>query len=114
MQGLSAKKQAGGTLTSWMAQKCLGRPDQSQGRARQWQGMALAGALKEVQQAKVHLLTEFGGLEPALREFAAAGVSDLFISSGDGTVHAIQTLLAEKKIFAVLRASASCPMAPPT
>ena len=41
-------------------------------------------------------------LETVLRRFAAADVSDLFISSGDGTVHAVQTLLAEKNIFPAL------------
>jgi diacylglycerol kinase (ATP) len=34
--------------------------------------------------------------------FAEAGCTDLFISSGDGTVQAIQTLLAEKRIFPTL------------
>jgi diacylglycerol kinase (ATP) len=38
-------------------------------------------------------------LPDALATFAAAGVTDLFISSGDGTVQAIQTILAEHRMF---------------
>lgn len=65
-------------------------------------GMALVEALRAHNHVQLQVLEEFGQLEPTLRRFAAAGVSDLFISSGDGTVQAIQTLLAEKKIFAQL------------
>ncbi|MFT3672370.1 diacylglycerol/lipid kinase family protein [Aestuariivirga sp.] len=65
-------------------------------------GVALAEALKSQATTQVHLLTEFGALEGALRGFAKAGVTDLFISSGDGTVQAIQTLLAETGIFPAL------------
>lgn len=65
-------------------------------------GTALATALEKTPHVQVHLLTQFGALEQALRDFAKAGVTDLFISSGDGTVQAIQTLLAEKNIFPAL------------
>lgn len=65
-------------------------------------GLALAAALATAPHTRLHLLTQFGALEVALRGFAAAGVTDLFISSGDGTVQAIQTLLAEKPLFAAL------------
>lgn len=65
-------------------------------------GVALAEALKRQPHVKVHLLTAFGQLEDALRGFASSGCTDLFISSGDGTVQAIQTLLAEKRIFPAL------------
>ncbi len=65
-------------------------------------GMALADALAKQGGIHLHVLLAFGELEGALRKFAAAGVTDLFVSSGDGTVQAIQTLLAEKKIFAQL------------
>jgi hypothetical protein len=63
-------------------------------------GQALAAQLKASPHVKMHMLSAFGELEPALRRFAQEGVTDLFISSGDGTVQAIQTLLAEKNIFA--------------
>lgn len=65
-------------------------------------GVALAEALKGNATAKVHVLTAFESLEEIMRGFASAGVTDLFISSGDGTVHAIQTLLAETDLFPVL------------
>lgn len=65
-------------------------------------GLTLVESLKAHPHVPLQLLEEFGQLEPALRRFAAAGVTDLFISSGDGTVQAIQTLLAEQKIFAQL------------
>lgn len=65
-------------------------------------GMVLVKALSIHPHVQLQLLEEFDQLEPALQRFAAAGVTDLFISSGDGTVQAIQTLLAEKKIFARL------------
>jgi hypothetical protein len=50
----------------------------------------------------IHILDDFAGLESVIAEMAHAGVSDLFISSGDGTIQAIQTILAERKPFAVL------------
>ena len=65
-------------------------------------GVALAEALKQQPHVNVHQLTAFGQLEGALHAFASSGCTDLFISSGDGTVQAIQTLLAEKRIFPVL------------
>lgn len=54
------------------------------------------GAQSGVAQA---VLNDFSELEPALRKFAAQGVTTLAISSGDGTIQAIQTLLAETDIF---------------
>jgi len=65
-------------------------------------GVALAEAIKGKPAVRLHLLTAFGALESVLQDFASSGVTDLFISSGDGTVQAIQTLLAEEKIFPVL------------
>ena len=44
---------------------------------------------------RVVLLEDFARLEPALREMTEAGVEALFISSGDGTIQAVQTWLAE-------------------
>lgn len=82
-----------------MSAGVLINPDSGRGNGK---GPALAAALSGKPDVKLHLLTAFGALEQVLREFAAAGVSDLFISSGDGTVQAIQTLLAEKRIFPVL------------
>lgn len=47
----------------------------------------------------IRVLERFAELPQYLDEFAQAGVTDLFISSGDGTIHAIQTELAERKSF---------------
>lgn len=63
-------------------------------------GVALAEAVGKTGGVRLHMLNTFGELEGALRGFAQSGVTNLFISSGDGTVQAIQTLLAEKKLFA--------------
>ncbi len=62
-------------------------------------GQALANRLQNTKHIDVHVLKGFDELHPALNRFAAAGVTDLFISSGDGTIQAIQTSLAEKNIF---------------
>jgi hypothetical protein len=48
------------------------------------------------------MLERFSELPGLLRRFAGEGVETLFISSGDGTVHAIQTELAERNPFASL------------
>lgn len=65
-------------------------------------GVALAEKIATRNSVSKFILTDFEALEPALRQFANDGVTDLFISSGDGTVQAIQTLLAEKQVFATL------------
>ena len=44
----------------------------------------------------VRVLENFSQLPPFIAEMAAAGVTDLFVSSGDGTVQAIQTEIAER------------------
>jgi diacylglycerol kinase (ATP) len=62
-------------------------------------GLALAEALRAYPTIDVCMLQSFQDLEPALQRFAHAGVTDLFISSGDGTVQAILTFLAEDGIF---------------
>jgi hypothetical protein len=62
-------------------------------------GVQLAEKLGPRTDISVHVLRQFDELRGALITFAAAGVTDLFISSGDGTVQAIQTLLAEDKLF---------------
>jgi diacylglycerol kinase (ATP) len=64
-------------------------------------GQMLAEALKAKGAENLCVLQNFEELYPALQRFAAAGVEDLFISSGDGTVQAIQTWLAEQKAFRI-------------
>jgi diacylglycerol kinase (ATP) len=61
-------------------------------------GLALAEKLKN-RRAYVRILDHFEALPQHMREFANAGVTDLFISSGDGTIQAIQTMIAEGKDF---------------
>lgn len=65
-------------------------------------GLALAEKLKSASAVPVRVLERFGQLPRVLDEFAAAGVTELFVSSGDGTVQAIQTELAERRPFAQL------------
>lgn len=63
-------------------------------------GMALADALGRDSAITIRILERFGQLEGFLGEMAAQGVTDLFISSGDGTIQEILTHVAEKKAFA--------------
>jgi hypothetical protein len=65
-------------------------------------GMALAEKLKSVPNVTVRVIDAFHKLPALLDELATAGVTDLFISSGDGTIQAIQTELAERKPFITL------------
>jgi hypothetical protein len=65
-------------------------------------GLALADKLRSTPSVTIRLLDQFVNLPRYLDEFAAEGVTDLFISSGDGTVQAIQTELAERRPFAEL------------
>ncbi len=67
-------------------------------------GMQLADSLRAKNFASDHLLVleSFDMLFPTLQRFAGAGVDTLFISSGDGTVQAIQTWIAESNAFARL------------
>jgi diacylglycerol kinase (ATP) len=62
-------------------------------------GLRLAVELQNAKHVDVRLLEAFDHLAEQLKAFAAEGVTDLFISSGDGTVQAVQTLLAEAEIF---------------
>ena len=62
-------------------------------------GLSLVGMLKGNAAISTRILEKFDQLPGFLDEFASDGVTDLFISSGDGTVHAIQTELAERKPF---------------
>lgn len=59
-------------------------------------GLELAALLKAEKQVIVRVLENFTQLSGFLDEMAAAKVSELFISSGDGTVQAIQTEIAER------------------
>ena len=63
-------------------------------------GLALAEKLKDNPGVDVKVLERFQQLPDFINEYAGAGVTDLFISSGDGTIQAIQTDLAERKSFA--------------
>jgi diacylglycerol kinase (ATP) len=65
-------------------------------------GIALAEKLRGAHNVSVRVLDDFSRLTPYMFEFAQAGVEDLYISSGDGTIQAIQTILAEKPIFKIL------------
>ena len=78
------------------------------------QGLALAERLRGQANVSIKILEQFEALPHLLRECAGEGVSDLFISSGDGTIQAIQTELAERRPFATCRGCACCRMAPPT
>jgi hypothetical protein len=69
---------------------------------RRGKGTALAGMLASRPGVMLRVLDDFARLPAILDEMAAAQVSELFISSGDGTVHAIQTDLAERRPFGSL------------
>ena len=62
-------------------------------------GMNLAEMLKSNAKVSIRILEKFEQLPGFLDEFANGGVTDLFISSGDGTIQAIQTELAERMPF---------------
>ncbi|MFN0192216.1 MAG: diacylglycerol kinase family protein [Aestuariivirga sp.] len=65
-------------------------------------GLALANKLRHNINVPVKILEHFEQLPVFLNDMASAGVTDLFISSGDGTIQAIQTDLAERQPFAAL------------
>lgn len=65
-------------------------------------GLALADKLKGASHVSVRVLDEFWKLPDYIDELAREGVTGLFISSGDGTIQAIQTELAERRPFAEL------------
>jgi diacylglycerol kinase (ATP) len=73
-------------------------PHSGRGRGK---GMKLLRQLQANPASHVHLmpLEDFAGLVPGLQRFAGLGVRNLFISSGDGTIQAIQTFLAESDAF---------------
>jgi hypothetical protein len=59
-------------------------------------GLELAALLKQDTRVITRILHKFSDLGAHLDEMAQAGVTDLFVSSGDGTVQAIQTEIAER------------------
>ncbi|MGE0211266.1 MAG: diacylglycerol kinase family protein [Parvibaculaceae bacterium] len=65
-------------------------------------GLSLVEKLKGRCGSRIAVLDQFHALPATLRELAGAGVDALFISSGDGTVQAIQTELAERNPFTAL------------
>ena len=62
-------------------------------------GLALASKLANNAQVPSLVLSSFNELEAGLRHLNEQGITDLAISSGDGTIQAIQTFLAEQSIF---------------
>jgi hypothetical protein len=62
-------------------------------------GLALARMLQGQGHVNLQVMQNFDSLRSMLSALAAAEVTDLFISSGDGTIQAIQTLLAETRLF---------------
>jgi diacylglycerol kinase (ATP) len=75
-------------------------PKAGRGRGK---GLALAELLMQKPgNADVVVLQNFSEIELSLARFAANGVTDLFISSGDGTIQFIQTWLAESGHFKTL------------
>jgi diacylglycerol kinase (ATP) len=71
-------------------------------KAGRGRGKGLALAQQLTPQTDVLILNSFNDLYPGLQRFAQSGVTDLFISSGDGTIQAIQTWIAESKQFKTL------------
>ncbi len=59
-------------------------------------GLELAALLKANSHVMVRVIEDFSNLSDFIDEMAEARVSELFISSGDGTVQAIQTEIAER------------------
>jgi diacylglycerol kinase (ATP) len=68
-------------------------------RSGRGRGKGLALATKLPNHIDVVILDSFDALESGLQRFAAKEVTDLFISSGDGTIQAIQTWIAESGPF---------------
>ena len=64
-------------------------------------GEALYAVLKSTAGVSLHRMEEFAAIGPALQQCAKDGITDLFISSGDGTIQAILTELAGMKAFKV-------------
>jgi hypothetical protein len=69
---------------------------------RAGKGLALAGLIGSHSYIMVRMLEDFSRLPEILAEMGRAQVEELFISSGDGTIHAVLTELAEHRPFPVL------------
>lgn len=65
-------------------------------------GQALADRLAGKHGVSLHVLERFEHIEDVVAEMARDQVTDLFISSGDGTIQEILTLVAERGQFATL------------
>ena len=65
-------------------------------------GQALADKLAGDTSISLHLLERFEHLEDVIADMARERVTDLFISSGDGTIQEILTLVAERGSFDAL------------
>ena len=63
-------------------------------------GQALAEKLKGDRSISLHVLERFEHLEDIVAGMGREGVTDLFISSGDGTIQEILTQIAERPCFA--------------
>lgn len=64
-------------------------------------GLALAGKLAGHRHVDICLLERFEQLNAIIDDLARAEVTDLFISSGDGTIQEILTQIAERRPFRV-------------
>ena len=64
-------------------------------------GQALAEKLKGDPGISLHVLEHFEHLEDVIAGMAHEQVTDLFISSGDGTIQEILTQIAERPLFSV-------------
>ena len=62
-------------------------------------GLVLANRLQGRGAVSIKIIENFAALPELLQECASEAVTDLIISSGDGTIQAIQTLLAERRPF---------------
>ncbi|WP_421694094.1 diacylglycerol/lipid kinase family protein [Aestuariivirga sp.] len=62
-------------------------------------GLALVEKLARSGHVFTHVIERFEGLPSVLAEMAGANVTDLFISSGDGTIQEILTEIAERSPF---------------
>lgn len=65
-------------------------------------GQALAEMLKGDAAVSLHMLERFDQLDAVIDAVAGEQVTDLFISSGDGTIQEILTRIAERRPFARL------------
>ncbi|MGF7161729.1 hypothetical protein FHS85_003370 [Rhodoligotrophos appendicifer] len=65
-------------------------------------GLALAHLVAGKRDVHVRVLDSFSELDAVLQDFSIGRVETIFVSSGDGTVQAIQTALGESSPFSAL------------